>query len=256
VKLYAAKVVFGVTSAVFDAEYLHMRLVVLLVPVVIAGCYALWSFARRAPREAQALLWSLMGATALTIACTDLLFHANRATQQRYLIVVLLAGEIAIAYGCAAALATRARVQQWIAAVATAVLLLGGAYSSWVGNRQHSWWANSEAAPFAAVARTVGRHPGAIVLASPYWGIQLADVSSPNVRLAFDVPTATSSSIGPLYLLTPTPQVLAQVRRREGSRGSRVALATDWSNAQQSVHLQVARAHGRSVAFATTLYRF
>lgn len=256
-KLYAAKVIFGITSVFFDAEYLHVSLAVLLVPVCLAAAYALWLFVRRAPFEGKVLLLCLAGTTALAILCTDVFLHASRATQQRYLIVALLAGEIAVAYGCAAALAARPgqRGLNWVAPVLVGVLVAAGAFSCWIGESQRSWWANSEAAPFAAAASYVEKTPSAVVLTNPYWGVQFANVANPRDQLTFE-PASALHSGAQLYLLSPDPQQLASVRAGKRMPGELVDLSTQESGTVQNIHMAVAQAHNRSAASLTILWQF
>jgi uncharacterized membrane protein len=255
-KLYTAKLAFTVSSVFFDAEYLDVRLGIILLPVAFAVLYAIWLFLSRATVGEKTLVASLFGTTALGFLLTDALLRASRAVQPRYVVIASLALEIAVACGLALGLSRGSRGNRALAATALAVILVAETASTAIGSVQRSWWSNNEAAGVAVAAQRIAADRNAVVLVNSFIGLQLADALPPHVLVAFDPGDALSSGEPVLYALDPTPATLGRLRSEERSEGESVAVVIAQQEALRSIHASVAAAHGLSGATTHTLWRF
>jgi uncharacterized membrane protein len=255
-KLYAAKLIFGVTSIFFDAEYLDIWFGILLAPIAIAAAVGAYRLIRSSePSGGKLFVFSVVGTSSAAFLGSDLLLHASRATQERYLTFAFLIVEIGVAWGVSSGL-ERAGKERRIAAVSTGILIVGGAFSCLIASRQKIWWENNDGARLAAVAQLVDSRPGSLVLTTPYDALQLSDAMNPTTPIALNASAALQQRNAVIYAVDPTATVLRTLREGRQEPGRSIDLVISEQSALKSIHASVARAHRRSAALQGGVWRF
>lgn len=196
-KLYLAKLIFGVGSVFFDAEYADVRLFVFLVPAFAAAAYALRGFFRYAPPDAKRLLISLVAVNALIIIGGDIATHSGHVKGARYLYPAFIGLQTAVAIGFAMVIARPSTGLKKFAPVAGAGgLLLIELLSCAVALRHTSWWANNDGAPIQQAARYVERDGAPLIVTDRWTALVMSNSLHKNVTFAFDPRSAIAYAPG------------------------------------------------------------
>jgi uncharacterized membrane protein len=138
--LYAGKFLFNFGSVFFDLDYLWLVLApIAFVCIAIALC-ASSVFLRRMPLRIWFFPLAIAALTVLAFIVPDLVRHETRALQNRYLLSLWVAVEVAVAGGVWAALrdVRGTRRTAWNAALG--VLFAGGVASCAVASMARTWW--------------------------------------------------------------------------------------------------------------------
>jgi uncharacterized membrane protein len=253
--LYAAKLVFVVTLIFFDAEYLSIKFAALLALVALAAAVAAYRFVRdRTFAEGRLFVLSVVGTSAVVFIGSDLVLRASRATQERYLTFTFLIVEIGVACGAAAGLTARGK-ERAVGTILTSVLLAGGLVSCLIARQQKIWWENNNASHLAAAAQIIDSRQGSLGLATPFYAVQLSDMTRPSTRFALDASTALRQTRLAIYAFDPNASVLRTLRASRHEPGQNIDLVTSEQTALKSIHASVMRAH-KLTASQDSLFQF
>ena len=97
------------------------------------------------------------GVPALVLLVPDVVAHAQRAAEPRYLMPTWVCIEAVLAFYLASLIRRASRTPRIIGIVATTLVLLLGAWSSFDGARRTWWWIDSSDRRMLTVARTIER---------------------------------------------------------------------------------------------------
>lgn len=190
----------------------------LLLLLVIVALVYLW---RNAPRSATWMLLLVGGVPFLALALPDLVLGGERSLRVRYLFPTVLALQLALGYGFAAAIPGNRRSQRLVQGIL--VLFIGVQIWSNVVNAQRTvWWNKSRPVStyFEPVATLVNSFPNPLILteskvsdllAFSYWLRSDLTLQVVTDAATLDIPQGYE----PIYLHNSTPETEALLNERQ-----------------------------------------
>jgi uncharacterized membrane protein len=231
------KSLFNASTAFFDATYADVRWAPVTALVLVAIAVALASL-RKAPREAQAVVWTLLAWCFGSLALMDFAVGAHRSTVVRYVVPALCALVVAVAVWVVSAW-ERPRRSVMPAGVALA-LCAAGVVSLIVRAQHPAWWDNAKDGGLPAIASAID-HAGLPVL-----------VTDANWLIVLDVADYTRTD--PTFIMVPAErvqQVVARMRRV-------LVLTTSYASraeVRDEPHLRAKLVYASSTVSSVSLFR-
>jgi uncharacterized membrane protein len=174
----------------------------------------LWFF-RRAPRQARLLLGAIMLLTLAVTLLPDLLQGGRRSLQVRYLLPLLLALQLVVAWGLVRGLSAHGAMLRATALGGLLLLLGAGFASDWRIVNADTWWTKGFSAENARFAELInaGEHP---MLVGSYHDVGSGELLSlayrlqPKVRIwmeRYKAPLNIPEDFTNLFALNPSKRI-------------------------------------------------
>ena len=202
-----------------DAEFANLKLtfVALIVLAIVAASVA--AVLRSGNPRLRALALPLTIIPMVPFVAYDTLHGGHFSTIPRYLTAGWAGLEIIVGGALAAGIAARSS----FALGGFAFLILAGAAGAFIDNSAENWWDNNNNIAFQSVAREIDATSRPLIVLGPTYeiGLTISRYLNPDASfllLPDDKAPALPHPTGPVFVLIPSPQLLAAMAARE--RGS------------------------------------
>lgn len=230
---------FNAGTTLWDLEYLHLSLAVVLLPLAVLAAFAIYWNVREAPRRARIFAAASLAVPAVMLFLPDVLLHEHRSSVTRYGMPLWIALLVCVAgYLASRIRSSRAATQRGSWAVVAGIVLALATVSSFVDTRSTVWWDNRQDGTFPMMAAQIDSTPDALVVVPREWAraLDLAFYLNPDQRIEIPravAPLRIDRGSGAVY-------VLANERDARSMLKGYAARAIDSS----SVNAQVAQFQG------------
>lgn len=192
------------------------------IPGTIAASIVTIRFFLKAPRQPRLFLGALMLTYVCSVVLPDLLLGGRRSLETRYLLPLLLALELILAWAITSGLSSIRATLQRASFAAFVLLLVSGLYSQYVISSAETWWTKSFSMEDVSLAKVINASDRPLVIGS-YSTVStgeilvLAHMLDAHVRVLMEdwqQPAQVPDGYSRLFVFMPSDELKTQLERR------------------------------------------